>query len=65
MSFADRLKELRKKAGLTQEDLGQKAGLHPPTISKLEQGIREPNWATVESLAGRAVAVDGRPGDQV
>jgi transcriptional regulator with XRE-family HTH domain len=49
--FAKRLKELREKAGLTQHQLGDRAGMHKLTVAKLEQGIREPSWATVQALA--------------
>jgi transcriptional regulator with XRE-family HTH domain len=49
--FGARLKELRKGAGLTQEQLGEQAGLHKLTVAKLEQGIRQPSWATVLALA--------------
>jgi transcriptional regulator with XRE-family HTH domain len=56
MSFAERLRELREKAGLTQQQLADSAGLHRLGIAKLEQGVRQPSWATVESLA-RALRV--------
>jgi transcriptional regulator with XRE-family HTH domain len=49
--FARRLKELREGAGLTQQQLGERAGMHKLTVAKLEQGIREPGWATVQALA--------------
>ncbi|HVS40137.1 MAG TPA: helix-turn-helix transcriptional regulator [Gemmataceae bacterium] len=49
--FAVRLKALREGAGLTQEQLADKAGLHLGAVFKLEQGVREPTWATVQALA--------------
>ncbi len=49
--FARRLKELREGAGLTQQQLGEQAGMHKLSVAKLEQGIREPTWATVQALA--------------
>lgn len=49
--FAARLKALRGAAGLTQEQLADKAGMHKLGIAKLEQGLREPTWATVQALA--------------
>jgi transcriptional regulator with XRE-family HTH domain len=49
--FASRLSELRGKAGLTQQQLAERAGIHKLTVAKLEQGIREPTWATVQMLA--------------
>jgi transcriptional regulator with XRE-family HTH domain len=52
LRFAGRLKELREGAGLTQQQLGERSGMHKLTVAKLEQGIREPSWATVQALAG-------------
>jgi transcriptional regulator with XRE-family HTH domain len=49
--FAERLIELRKKASLTQQQVAERAGIHKLTVAKLEQGIREPSWATVLALA--------------
>jgi transcriptional regulator with XRE-family HTH domain len=49
--FAARLRELRTKAGLSQAVLAERAGLHLHGITKLEQGEREPSWATVQALA--------------
>lgn len=54
--FAVRLRELRTGAGLTQTELAEKAGMHLHGITKLEQGEREPSWATVQALA-RALGV--------
>ncbi len=50
-TFAARLKELRKAAGLSQAELAELAGMHRFGVAKLEQGIREPSWATVQALA--------------
>lgn len=50
-SFASRLKELREGAGLTQAALAERAGMHKLGVAKLEQGLREPTWATVRALA--------------
>jgi transcriptional regulator with XRE-family HTH domain len=50
--FAGRLKELREQAGLTQPELADKAGLSKAGIADLEQGRREPSWATAVALAG-------------
>jgi transcriptional regulator with XRE-family HTH domain len=49
--FAARLRELREGAGLTQAQLAERAGVHKLTVAKLEQGIREPSWATVLVLS--------------
>ena len=50
--FAGRLKELREQARLTQPELADKAGLSKAGIADLEQGRREPSWATAVALAG-------------
>jgi transcriptional regulator with XRE-family HTH domain len=55
--FGVRLRELREQAGLTQQQLANAAGLHRFGIAKLEQGVREPSWATVKALCD-ALGVD-------
>jgi transcriptional regulator with XRE-family HTH domain len=55
--FGMRLKELREAAGLTQPALAKKAGLSKGGVADLEQGRREPSWATVQDLAA-ALGVD-------
>jgi transcriptional regulator with XRE-family HTH domain len=49
--FAVRLKTLREAAGLTQQQLARRAGLHLGSLFKIEQGLREPLWDTVCKLA--------------
>jgi transcriptional regulator with XRE-family HTH domain len=49
--FAGRLKELREQAGLTQQELADKAGLSKAGIADLEQARREPSWSTAVALA--------------
>jgi transcriptional regulator with XRE-family HTH domain len=51
VNFAGRLKELRVQAGLTQDGLAERAALSKAGIADLEQGRREPSWATVVALA--------------
>ena len=55
--FASRLKALREQAGLSQGQLAERAGMNMFSIAKLEQGRREPSWATVLALAA-ALGVD-------
>lgn len=51
-SFADLLKQYRAAAGLTQEELGQRANLSTRTVSDLERGIsHRPYGHTVQRLA--------------
>jgi transcriptional regulator with XRE-family HTH domain len=56
-AFAEKLKQMREASGLSQEGLAAKAGMNRFGIAKLEQGVREPSWATVQALA-KALGVD-------
>lgn len=51
MSFSDRLKQARKRQGLTQEELGKKSGLSTYTIQRYEYGKLNPKKDTVAKLA--------------
>jgi transcriptional regulator with XRE-family HTH domain len=50
MTVAERVKQLRKDHGLTQEDLAAKAGLGIATIQRVEGGA-PPSSATIASIA--------------
>ena len=50
-NFGERLKKLRKKAGLTQEELAEKAGVSNITISQWENGIYAPTMTRIKALA--------------
>jgi DNA-binding XRE family transcriptional regulator len=52
MTFAERLRQLRRRADLTQEQLAQGSGINVWTIRGYEQGRREPNWKGAIALAG-------------
>ena len=56
-TLGQRMKRLRKEAGLTQEGLAEATGLALPNVRNWEQGYRVPN---VFALYGIARAV-GRP----
>jgi transcriptional regulator with XRE-family HTH domain len=56
-SFADRLREARETAGMSQYALAKKSGLSKQALSNLEAGNREPTWQTVQLLAA-ALGVD-------
>lgn len=51
MTFGQRLKELRIKSGLTQEELGKKIKLSKSNISKYESGDVEPNMQTLIEIS--------------
>ncbi len=55
--FATRLRELRDQAGLSRQELADKAGLKLGGIRNLEQGVRLPAWDTVLALC-QALGVD-------
>jgi transcriptional regulator with XRE-family HTH domain len=55
--FAERLRAARKAAGLTQEAVGDRAGLHPTYVGSVERGERNVSIDNMEKLA-RAVGVD-------
>jgi transcriptional regulator with XRE-family HTH domain len=50
--FATNLRKARLKAGLSQEELAGRCGLHRTEVSLLEQGGREPRLGTLIKLAG-------------
>ena len=46
-----RLKEIRLQRGLSQSDLASLSGIDKSHLSRLESGIRTPNYATLKTLA--------------
>jgi transcriptional regulator with XRE-family HTH domain len=42
---------LRRQAGLTQNQLWWKTGIHYTEISRLERGRRNPRWETMKKIA--------------
>jgi transcriptional regulator with XRE-family HTH domain len=50
--FAANLRRLREGAGLSQEELAFRAGVHRTQISLLENGTRLPRFETLIRLAG-------------
>jgi transcriptional regulator with XRE-family HTH domain len=57
--FADRLRELREAAGLSQNALARRSGLSRQALSRLELGRNEPAWVSVQLLA-QALGLDCR-----
>ncbi|MGN1457183.1 MAG: helix-turn-helix transcriptional regulator [Acutalibacteraceae bacterium] len=45
-----KIKELRKKAGMTQSELASKLGISPSAVGMYEQGRREPDNQTMLKL---------------
>jgi transcriptional regulator with XRE-family HTH domain len=51
MTFAEKLQELRGKAGLSQAQLAKASGIPVWTVRGYEQGRREPLWNVLFKLA--------------
>jgi len=51
LALAERIKELRKKAGFSQESFADHCGLHRTQMSILERGKRNPSLATLQAVA--------------
>lgn len=50
-SFADNLRRLRHDAGISQEELGARAGIQMADISRYEGAHRDPRLTTLDRLA--------------
>ncbi len=50
-AFGQRLRELRTKHGLSQDDLARRTGIHPTAIGRFEHGKREPRLMSILNLA--------------
>lgn len=48
--FGRSIAERRREAGLTQERLAERTGLHPHTIGEIERGLEDPTVSTVLAL---------------
>jgi transcriptional regulator with XRE-family HTH domain len=60
--FGLALAEARKKAGLTQEQLADKADFHRTYIGFIEQGVYAPNIYTIKKIAD---ALNTKPSELV
>ncbi len=49
--FGENLRSLRKKAGLSQEETADKAGIHVTYLSGVERGLRNPSVRNLRRLA--------------
>jgi transcriptional regulator with XRE-family HTH domain len=50
-TFGREIRELRRRAGLTLEQLGGRARLTPSYIGSIENGERDPSLSTIQALA--------------
>ena len=58
-SFARNLRRARDRAGLSQEALAERSGMHRNAIALLEAGKRDPRVSTVGKLA-KGLAIPAR-----
>ncbi len=49
--FGENVRRERINAGLTQEQLARRAGVHPSEVSRLEREARDPRLSTIVRLA--------------
>jgi len=50
-SLGKAIKQLRNEQGLSQEELGLAAEIHPTWISHIESGRNNPAWGSVKRIA--------------
>ena len=60
MNISDRIKELRKKTGLSQSEFSAKFGIPVRTLQQWEQGISSPPEYLVRMMAYIMVLEEGR-----
>lgn len=51
LKLGKKVKSLRLKQGVSQEEFSAKAGLHRTYISQLELGLRNPTFNTLNKIA--------------
>ena len=61
--LAANIREARRRAGMTQEDLAHASGLGTGTIARLETGAADPRLSTLRQLADALVPMDHHPPD--
>jgi transcriptional regulator with XRE-family HTH domain len=54
------IQHLREDAGLSQEELADRSGIHPTHIGGLERGVRNPSYTTLIRLAAALQTRVGR-----
>jgi transcriptional regulator with XRE-family HTH domain len=58
--FGKNLHRARKRAGLTQEEVAERSGVHATEVSRMEANKRDPRISTLKRLAE---AVEVSPSD--
>jgi transcriptional regulator with XRE-family HTH domain len=49
--LGERIRKLRTKAGLSQEELAEKAKLDLTSVSEIESGLRNPSLKTIHKIS--------------
>lgn len=67
-NVGERIARLRRSAGLKQQELARRSGLHLSSLNQIERGHRTPATATIERIAtalkvGRDTLLDGEARD--
>ena len=52
LKLAKNIVKLRKKAGMTSEELAEKAGLSKSSLNYIERGISDPKLSSLVGIAG-------------
>jgi transcriptional regulator with XRE-family HTH domain len=50
-ALGNAIKRLREERGMSQEELGHAAEIHPTWISHIESGRNNPAWGSVKRIA--------------
>jgi len=50
-AFGNRVKEVRARKGISQDDLSRSTDVHSTAIGRMERGAREPRLTTILKLA--------------
>lgn len=51
MEFSERLKDLRRQAGLTQVEVAEKLGISQPAYASWERGVKKPTQENLVKIA--------------
>lgn len=57
-AFGQALQDLRRKAGISQEELAYRSGLHRTYVSQLERGLKSPS---LDAIAALSEALEQQP----